>query len=149
MEIILLERIESLGKIGDVVKVKDGYARNYLLPLKKALRATEANKKFFETQRKTIEEKNIAAKGEAEKLAKKIAAAKIVLLRQAGEGGQLYGSVSARDIAAELAKLGHKVDRDQVLLGAPIKDTGLVEVTLRLHGEVSIKLPVNVARTDE
>ena len=149
MDIILLERIESLGKIGDVVKVKDGFARNFLLPMKKALRATEANKKYFETQRKAIEEKNLEAKAEAERLAKKIAGVKIVLLRQAGEGGQLYGSVSARDIAAGLQKLGHKVNRDQVELTSPIKDTGMFEVTVRLHGEVSFQLAINVARTDD
>lgn len=149
MEIILLERIESLGKIGDIVKVKDGYARNYLFPMKKALRATENNKKYFEAQRKSIEEKSSVAKSEAEKLAKKISTAKIVLLRQAGEGGQLFGSVSARDIALELTKLGYSVSRDQVVLAAPIKQTGLVEVTVRLHGEVTLKLSINVARTDE
>lgn len=149
MEIILLERIESLGKIGDIVKVKDGYARNYLFPMKKALRATERNKKYFETQRKVIEEKNSVAKTEAERLAKKISTAKIVLLRQAGEGGQLFGSVSARDIAMELGKFGYNVSREQVVLASPIKQTGLVEIMVRLHGEVSLKLSINVARTDE
>jgi len=149
MEIILLERVGKLGKIGDIVKVKDGYARNYLLPQKKGMRATAANKKYFEEQRKHIEERNSKQVTEAEKVASQAQGAKVVLLRQAGESGQLYGSVSARDIAAALRKEGIQVRRGNVIMEVPIKEIGISRVKVSLHAEVIIEVEVNVARTAE
>jgi len=149
MEIILLERVEKLGQMGDVVKVKDGFARNFLLPQKKALRATDTNKAVFETQRKELEARNLEQKTEAEALAGKMADVKVVLIRQAGDSGQLYGSVTTRDIAASATEAGFAVDRAQVKLTHPIKTLGLFDVTIRLHAEVSETIVVNVARSDE
>ena len=149
MEIILLERIEKLGQMGDVVTVKSGYARNYLLPQNKALRATEENRAYFDSQRKEIEAKNLAGKKEAETVAKKLKGQSIVLIRQAGETDQLYGSVTTRDIAAELSDQGVRINRSQVILPVPIKALGIHEILVRLHPEVTTEISVNVARTEE
>lgn len=149
MEIILLERIDKLGQMGDVVTVKDGYARNFLLPRGKALRATDANKAKYEAERKEIEARNLERRAEAESVSGKLDGTKIVLLRQAGEGGQLYGSATPRDIAAGLTEKGFNVDRTQVVLDHPIKEIGLHQVTVRLHPEVSVGVSVNVARSSE
>jgi large subunit ribosomal protein L9 len=149
MEIILLERVEKLGQIGDVVKVKPGFARNYLLPQKKALRATKANLAVFEKQRSQIEANNLEAKGEAEKVAARMDDVQIVVIRQAGDTGQLYGSVSARDIAEALTESGYTVSRGQVAIEQPIKTLGLEKVRIRLHPEVSVIVTVNVARSAE
>jgi large subunit ribosomal protein L9 len=149
MEIILLERVEKLGQIGDVVKVKPGFARNYLLPQKKALRATKANLAVFEKQRVQIEANNLELKAEAEKVAGRMNDVQIVVIRQAGDSGQLYGSVSARDIAETLTTDGYSVDRSQVAIEHPIKTLGLEKVRLRLHPEVSVTVTVNVARSAE
>src|ERR1700742_653164 len=145
MEIILLERVEKLGQIGDVVKVKPGFARNYLLPQKKALRGTKANLAVFEKQRAQIEANNLKAKEEAEKVAARMDDVHIVVIRQAGDSGQLYGSVSARDISEALTADGYTVDRGQVAIEHPIKSLGLEKVRLRLHPEVSVTITVNVA----
>jgi len=150
MQVILLERVENLGGIGDEVKVRDGFARNFLLPGKKALRATEANRKVFEAQRAQIEARNAEAKAAAEKASGKVDGTSYVLIRQAGEAGQLYGSVSSRDIAEEIVKSGAKIDRNSVVLDKPIKTIGLYDVRVRLHAEVYANVKVNVARsTDE
>jgi len=150
MQVILLERVESLGAIGDEVKVRDGFARNFLLPQKKALRATDANRKVFEGRRAELEAKNAEAKAAAEKASKKIDGESYVLIRQAGEAGQLYGSVSSRDIADEIAKAGGKIDRNAVVLDKPIKTVGVYDVRVRLHAEVYATVKANVARsTDE
>jgi len=149
MEIILLERVEKLGQIGDVVKVKPGFARNYLLPQKKALRATKANLAVFEKQRAQIEANNLQAKGEAEAVAGRMDDVNIVVIRQAGDSGQLYGSVSARDIAEGLTEAGYTVSRGQVAIEQPIKTLGLEKVRIRLHPEVSVIVTVNVARSTE
>ena len=146
MEVILLERIGRLGHMGDKVTVKPGYARNYLLPKKKALRATEANIAYFEAQKAKYEAENAARKAEAEKLAKKVDGLKVVILRQAGETGQLYGSVSARDISDAIVAAGYKVERSMVDMHHPIKTLGIFEELVRLHGEVEVKVKVNVAR---
>jgi large subunit ribosomal protein L9 len=149
MDIILLERVHKLGAIGDVVTVKPGYARNFLLPTGKALRATEANKRKFEAQRADVEARNAANKAAAEAEGEKLAGATFVLIRQAGESGQLYGSVSARDIAAAAAEAGYKVGRNQVVLNTPIKAIGLHAVEVQLHAEVSVTVNANVARTKD
>lgn len=149
MEIILLERVEKLGQIGDVVRVKPGFARNYLLPQKKALRATKANLAVFEKQRAQIEANNLQAKGEAEQVAGRMDDVNIVVIRQAGDSGQLYGSVSARDIAEGLTEAGYTVSRGQVAIEQPIKTLGLEKVRIRLHPEVSVTVTVNVARSAE
>ncbi len=149
MQIILLERVGKLGNIGDIVTVKDGYARNFLLPEKKALRATAANKKYFEEQRSQIEEHNKKQVAEAEKLAKKADSVKVVLLRQAGESGQLYGSVTARDIAAALRKESVQARRGNIIMEVPIKEIGIFKVKVSLHAEVIIEVDVNVARSAE
>ncbi len=150
MQVILLERVENLGVIGDEVKVRDGYARNFLLPHKKALRATEPNRKLFEARRAEIEAQNAAARAAAEKASGKIDGSSYVLIRSAGEAGQLYGSVSPRDIADEIAKKGSKVDKSNVVLDKPIKTIGMYDVRVRLHAEVYANVKVNVARsTDE
>jgi len=149
MQVILLERVENLGSIGDEVKVRDGFARNYLLPGKKALRATEANRKVFEAQRAQIEARNAEAKSAAEKASSKVDGASYVLIRQAGEAGQLYGSVSSRDIAEEIVKSGAKIDRSAVVLDKPIKTIGLYDVRVRLHAEVYANVKVNVARSQD
>lgn len=148
IEVILLERIPSLGQMGDVVSVRPGFARNFLLPRRKALRATETNKTVFEAQRKEIEAKNLERRKEAESVAGKMEGARIVLVRQAGESGQLYGSVSARDIADGLAEQGFQVERSQVELARPIKTLGLYDVKVRLHPEVAVEIKANVARSE-
>jgi large subunit ribosomal protein L9 len=149
MEIILLERVEKLGGIGDVVKVKDGFARNYLLPRKKALRANEANRKLFEANRARIEEDNVERRSEAEKSAKSVAGKTVQLIRQASNTGQLYGSVSARDIVDALEAQGAKLTKSQVVLDRPIKAIGMHEVKVALHPEVAVMVNVNVARSPE
>jgi large subunit ribosomal protein L9 len=149
MEIILLERVEKLGAIGDVVKVKDGFARNYLLPRKKALRANEANKKLFEANRAKIEEDNANRRTDAEKASKGVDGKTVQLIRQASNTGQLYGSVSARDIVEALEGVGAKVTKSQVVLGRPIKAIGIHDVRIALHPEVSVGVKVNVARSPE
>ncbi len=149
MEIILLERVEKLGQIGDIVTVKDGYARNYLLPQKKALRANAANKKQFDAQRKEIEAENLVARTEAESVAKRLGGKSVVLLRQAGETGQLYGSVTTRDIVEALGQQDIRIDRGQVKLSRPIKEVGTHEVSIKLHPEVDTTITANVARSNE
>jgi large subunit ribosomal protein L9 len=149
MEVILLERVEKLGAIGDVVKVKDGFARNYLLPRKKALRANEANRKVFEANRARIEEENANRRSEAEKASKSVDGKTVQLIRQASNTGQLYGSVSARDIAEALEGVGATVAKSQVVLDRPIKTIGLHEVKIALHPEVQVTVKVNVARSPE
>jgi len=147
MELILLERIEKLGKMGEVVRVRPGYARNYLLPQKKAVRATDENRKRFEEQRAHLEALNAERRTEAEGLAGPLQGVSIVLIRQSGEAGQLYGSVSTRDIADAVSEAGVKIRRQQVLLNAPIKAVGLYEVPIALHPEVSVTIKVSVARS--
>ena len=149
MEVILLERVEKLGAIGDVVKVKDGFARNYLLPRKKALRANEANRKAFETNRSRIEEDNANRRSDAEKEAKGVDGKAVQLIRQASNTGQLYGSVSARDIVEALEGAGAKVTKSQVVLDRPIKAIGMHKVKIALHPEVAVTVKVNVARSPE
>ena len=149
MEIILLERVEKLGAIGDVVKVKDGFARNYLLPNKKALRANEANRKLFETNRAKIEEDNASRRADAEKASGSVDGKTVKLIRQASNTGQLYGSVSARDIVEALEGEGAKVTKSQVVLDRPIKAIGVHEVRIALHPEVNVTVKVNVARSPE
>ena len=149
MDIILLQRIEKLGSIGDVVTVKDGYARNFLLPQKKALRANEANKKVFEANRDRLEKENAERRTEAEKAGEKVDGVEIVLIRAASNTGQLYGSVNVRDIAASLAEKGHEIDKKQVIMGDPIKAIGMHEVRIDLHPEVSVNIKANVARSDD
>jgi large subunit ribosomal protein L9 len=147
MDIILLERIEKLGLMGDVVKVRAGFARNYLLPQKKALRATKENLAFFETQRQHLEAENLKHRDEAQQVAEKLNGLKVVVIRSAGEGGQLYGSVNARDIAAVVTEAGFSIKRSQVVLERPVKSLGLFDLRVRLHPEVSSVITVNVARS--
>jgi large subunit ribosomal protein L9 len=147
MKIVLLERVEHLGAIGDVVTVKDGYARNFLLPQKKALRATEANMKRFEQQRADIEARNADTRAKAEAEGVKLDGQSFILIRQAGESGQLYGSVAARDIAEIAVAGGFTVGRNQVVLNAPIKNLGIHKVSVRLHPEVVVTVQVNIARS--
>jgi large subunit ribosomal protein L9 len=149
MEVILLERIARLGQMGDVVRVKDGYARNFLLPQGKALRANEANKKRFESERTHLEARNLERRQEAEAVAGKIEGHAFIIIRQAAETGQLYGSVSARDIVEAMERSGTSVARNQVALNQPIKSIGLHEVRLALHPEVDAKITVNIARSDD
>jgi large subunit ribosomal protein L9 len=149
MEVILLERVEKLGAIGDVVKVKDGFARNYLLPRKKALRANDANRKVFESNRAKIEEDNANRRTDAEKSSKDVDGKTVQLIRQASNTGQLYGSVSARDIVEALEAAGAKVTKSQVVLSRPIKAIGMHEIKVALHPEVSVTVKVNVARSPE
>ncbi len=149
MQVILLERIGRLGQMGDVVKVRPGFARNFLLPQGKAMRATKENLGRFETERAQLEVNNLERKQEAEAVAKKLHGLSFVVLRQAGDSGQLYGSVSTRDIADAVTAGGFTVDRVQVLLDRPIKNLGLHDVRVSLHPEVAIKVAVNVARTEE
>ena len=149
MDVILLERVEKLGAIGDVVTVKNGFARNFLLPNKKALRANAANKKLFEANRAKIEADNADRRVEAEKASKDVDGKTVVLIRQASNTGQLYGSVSARDIVEALDAEGAKVTKSQVVLGRPIKAIGMHEVKVVLHAEVSATVTVNVARSPE
>jgi large subunit ribosomal protein L9 len=149
MDVILLERIERLGQIGDVVKVKPGFARNFLLPTKKALRATEENKKRFEAQRAQIEANNLKRRQEAEKISDKVDGLKVVIIRQASETGILFGSVSTRDIAEGVTKAGFTIDRAQVKLDKPIKTLGLHDVRVALHPEVIVKVTANVAKSED
>jgi large subunit ribosomal protein L9 len=148
MQVILLERIAKLGQMGDEVRVKDGYARNFLLPNNKALRANSGNRQKFEGQRAQLEARNLEAREEAAKVGEKVQGKVLVLVRQAGETGQLYGSVSTRDIAEALTKDGLSVGRNQVVLNAPIKTIGLHELPIRLHPEVEVSVTVNVARSE-
>lgn len=149
MDVILLQRVEKLGQMGDVVKVKPGYARNYLLPQKKAVRATKENLARFEAERAQLEAQNLKRREEAERVAERVAGLAVVLLRQAGETGQLYGSVSARDIAKAATDAGLTITRQQVVLDQPIKALGLYQVRIVLHPEVVIAITVNVARSLE
>ncbi|PHS78890.1 MAG: 50S ribosomal protein L9 [Rhodospirillaceae bacterium] len=149
MQVILLERIEKLGQIGDIVTVKPGFARNFLLPRGKALRATNANKKVFESQRVHLEADNLKRCDEAKAVATKMEGLTISLIRQAGEAGQLFGSVNARDIAASVTAEGFTILRGQVGLAHPVKNLGLFEVNVQLHPEVSTTITVNVARSEE
>jgi large subunit ribosomal protein L9 len=147
MEIILLERIPRLGQMGDVVKVKDGYARNFLLPRGKALRANESNRKKFESQRVELEARNLERKQEAEAIAEKLDGKSFVVVRSAAETGQLYGSVSTRDIVEVLGEEGFKIGRNQVDLNQPIKSIGLTNVAIALHSEVVATITLNIARS--
>ena len=149
MDIILLERIEKLGTIGDVVTVKDGFARNFLLPNKKALRANEANKKVFEANREQLEKDNAEKRGVAEVSGKEVEGVEVVLIRASSNSGQLYGSVTVRDMHEKLAEKGHDVDKKMIILGAPIKTLGMFDVTVRLHPEVEVIVKANVARSDD
>ena len=149
MDVILLERVEKLGGIGDVVTVKNGYARNYLLPNKKALRANAANKAVFEANREKIEQENAEKRTVAEGEAKKMDGTALVLIRQASNTGQLYGSVATRDIVAGMEEEGHKIEKSQVQLLRPIKTIGMHDVTVTLHPEVSVIVKANVARSPE
>ncbi|WAC23718.1 50S ribosomal protein L9 [Blastomonas sp. SL216] len=149
MQIILLERIEKLGSIGDVVTVKDGYARNFLLPNKKALRANEANRKVFEANRERIEADNVAKRDEAAKRAESVDGMQVVLIRASSNSGQLYGSVSVRDIADALNTAGANVTKAMIILERPIKTLGVFPVKIALHPEVAVSVTVNVARSDD
>jgi large subunit ribosomal protein L9 len=149
VELILLQRVEKLGQMGDVVKVKPGFARNYLLPQKKAIRANKENLAKFEAQRAQLEALNIKRREEAERIAERVVGLSIVIIRQAGESGSLYGSVSSRDIADACTDAGLTINRSQVVLDHPIKTLGLVQVRVALHPEVSIPVVVNVARSME
>lgn len=149
MQVILLERVEKLGQMGDVVKVKDGFARNFLLPKKKALRATQANRAYFETRKIELEARNLERKKEAEAVAAKLDGKAFVLLRQAGDRGQLYGSVSPRDISGAISEGGFAVERTQVPLDHAIKTIGLFPVSVVLHPEVRVHVTINVARTED
>jgi large subunit ribosomal protein L9 len=146
MEVILLERVAKLGQMGDVVRVKDGFARNYLLPKGKALRATKDNRSRFDSMKVDLEARNLEQKGEADKIAQKLNGQSIIVLRQAAEGGQLYGSVSPRDIATLVIEKGFAVNRAQIALNAPIKTIGLHKVPVSLHPEVEVTINVTVAR---
>ena len=149
MEVILLERVEKLGQMGDVVRVKDGFGRNYLIPQGKAMRATKANLAEFQNRRVELEAANLRRRQDAEALAGKVDGRSVVILRQAGESGQLYGSVSARDVAIAFAEDGLKLERQQIKLEAPIKELGIREVRIALHPEVEVTVTVNVARSPE
>ena len=149
MKVVLLDRVENLGAIGDVVSVKDGFARNFLLPRDKARRATSANLKAFEVERAAIEARNEKNKAEAQKVADKIDGQTYVMIRQAGETGQLYGSVAGRDVAEAIQAEGGKVERSQVVLNTAIKTLGVHEVPVRLHAEVTAKVKINIARSAE
>jgi len=147
MEVILLERVAKLGQMGEVVRVKDGFARNYLLPHGKALRATEANKSKFEGMKQDLQAKNLETKGAADKIGSKLNGKSFPVIRQASESGQLYGSVSPRDLAALLTENGFEVDRNQIALNVPIKTIGQHKVPVHLHPEVEVTVTVNVARS--
>jgi large subunit ribosomal protein L9 len=149
MKVVLLERVEGWGTLGDVVNVKDGYARNFLLPNQKALRATESNLKVFEGQRANIEARNAKAKAEAEKVGGKLDGSSYVMIRSAGESGQLYGSVAGRDVAEAIQAEGGKVERSQVVLDKPIKTLGVHPVKVRLHAEVTVTVNINIARSQD
>ena len=149
MEVILLERVESLGQMGEVVKVKPGYARNFLLPQKKALRATKDNLAYFETQRTQLEAQNLKRRQDAETVSKKLEGLQVVILRQAGETGQLYGSVATRDIAEAVTAAGFTIERRQVLLDQPIKTLGIFKTRVALHPEVIVGISANIAQSQE
>ncbi|MDY6407930.1 MAG: 50S ribosomal protein L9 [Pseudomonadota bacterium] len=149
MEVILLERIERLGQMGDVVNVKNGYARNYLLPQKKALRKTKDNMAFFESKRKEYEARNLKMKEDAEALAKKLEGLSVVIVRQAAETGQLYGSVTMRDICEAVRDAGFHIERSQIVLNQPFKNLGIFDVKLSLHPDVVQNVRVNIARSEE
>ncbi len=149
VELILLQRVDKLGQMGDVVKVKPGYARNFLLPQKKALRASKDNRAKFEQQRVQLEAQNVRRREEAERLAERVGGLAVMIIRQAGESGSLYGSVSARDIAEGATAAGLTINRSQVVLEHPIKTLGLSRIRVSLHPEVSIPVTVNVARSPE
>ena len=149
MEVILLERIERLGQMGDVVNVKNGYARNYLLPQKKALRKTKDNMAFFESKRKEYEARNLKMKEDAEALAKKLEGLSVVIVRQAAETGQLYGSVTMRDICEAVRDAGFHIERSQIVLNQPFKNLGIFDVKLSLHPDVAQTVRVNIARSEE
>jgi large subunit ribosomal protein L9 len=149
VDVILLERVENLGQMGQVVKVRPGYARNYLLPQKKALRATKDNLTYFEKQRAQLEAANLTRKTEAEQVAQKLEGLSVVVIRQAGESGQLYGSVSARDIADGVTAAGFTITRGQVVLDKAIKTLGLYKLRVVLHPEVSVQVTANVAQSAE
>ena len=148
MDVVLLERIESLGQMGDVVSVKNGYARNYLLPQGKAQRATAVNRASFEERRVELEARNLERRTEAEGVSTAMRGATFVVIRQAGESGQLYGSVQARDVMEGLAGVGYKINREQVVLKRPIKALGLHQVLVNLHPEVQVEVIANVARSE-
>jgi large subunit ribosomal protein L9 len=149
LDVILLERVENLGQMGQVVKVRPGFARNFLLPQKKALRATKDNIAYFEKQRAQLEAQNLTRKTEAEQVAEKLNGLKVVLIRQAGESGQLYGSVSARDLSDAVTAAGFTVTRGQIVLDKPIKTLGLFPLKVVLHPEVSVAVTANVAQSAE
>ena len=149
MQVILLERVAKLGRMGEVVNVKDGYARNFLLPQGKALFASDANRQAFEGQKVQLEARNAESKGEAEKLAQRLDGEQFVIIRQASDAGALYGSVSTRDAADAATEAGFSIDRRQVALDAPIKELGLHKVTVTLHPEVDCTIELNVARSNE
>lgn len=149
LDVILLERVENLGQMGQVVKVRPGYARNFLLPEKKALRATKSNLAFFETQRAQLEAQNLTRKSEAEQVAAKLEGLRVVVIRQAGESGQLYGSVSARDLSDAVTAAGFTITRGQIVLEKPIKTLGLFPLRVVLHPEVSVQVTANVAQSAE
>lgn len=149
VELILLQRVDKLGQMGDVVKVKPGYARNFLLPQKKALRASKDNRAQFEQQRAQLEAQNIRRRDEAERLAERVGGLTVVIIRQAGESGSLYGSVAARDISDACTAAGLTINRSQVVLEHPIKTLGLSKIRVSLHPEVSLSVTVNVARSQE
>ena len=149
VDLILLERVEKLGQMGQVVKVKPGYARNYLLPQKKAMRATKENMAYFETQRAQLEVNNLHRKSEAAEIGEKLEGLSVVLIRQAGESGQLYGSVAVRDIAEAVTSAGFTVDKQQIVLDRPIKTLGLHPVRVMLHPEVGVTITANVAQSQD
>lgn len=149
MQVILLERIEKLGQMGDVVNVKPGFARNFLLPRKKALRATDGNLEYFKSQRQQLEATNLHRKKEAESVAVKMQNLKVVVVRQAGESGQLYGSVTARDLASTIINMGFNIDKRQVILNKPIKSLGLYPIEVQLHPEVKVIGTANIAQSLE
>lgn len=149
MQVILLERVEKLGQMGQMVDVKNGYARNFLLPQKKALRATKANVAYFEQQKVTLEANNLKRKSEAEAVAQQMKDVRVTLIRQASETGILYGSVRGRDVAELLIEKGYKLDRNQVQIINPIKELGIHSVRVILHPEVSVNVTVNVAQSEE
>ena len=149
MEVILLERIEKLGQMGDVVTVKPGYARNCLLPQKKAMRATKSNMAVFEAQRAQLEADNLKRRDEAESVAEKLDGMSVTLIRQAGDSGQLYGSVTARDLAEAVTEAGVTINRNQIAMDKVIKTLGLHAIKVKLHPEVSVEITSNVARSEE
>jgi large subunit ribosomal protein L9 len=149
MQVILLERVEKLGQMGDEVRVKDGFARNFLLPKKKALRATKANREYFKGRKTELEAHNLERRKDAEAVAKKLDGQSFMLIRQAGDRGQLYGSVSPRDVATAMEQSGFKVDRNQVQISQAIKAIGLFTIPVVLHPEVRVNVTINVARSED